>query len=204
VASDAALAVLGVEVEVVGEENLWSNRPCVFIINHQSKIDMFLMMYLIRRGFTGVAKKEAANTPGFGTFMRMADMAFIDRAHTGKAIDALKPAVDRLKQGLCVAIAPEGTRSWSPKVGPFKKGAFHMARQAGVPVVPVVIRNAGEVMGRNDQTMRAGKVQVAVLPPVHVVDWKPEEMDARVAEVRQQFVDTLEHWPEKSTAEAER
>jgi putative phosphoserine phosphatase/1-acylglycerol-3-phosphate O-acyltransferase len=198
VASDAALAVLGVDVDVIGEEHLWSNRPCVFIINHQSKIDMFLMMYLIRRGFTGVAKKEAANTPGFGTFMKMADMAFIDRAHTGKAIDALQPAVDRLKQGLCVAIAPEGTRSWSPQVGPFKKGAFHMARQAGVPVVPVVIRNAGEVMGRNDQTMRSGKVQVAVLPPVHVKDWKLEDMEARVAEVRQQFVDTLEHWPEQA------
>ena len=196
VSSDAALAVLGVDVEVVGEEHLWSQRPCVFIINHQSKIDMFLMMYLIRRGFTGVAKQEAANTPGFGTFMKMADMAFIDRKHTGKAIDALKPAVDRLKQGLCVAIAPEGTRSWSPKVGAFKKGAFHMARQAGVPVVPVVIRNAGEVMGRNDQTMRSGKVQVAVLPPVHVKDWRPEEMDAKVSEVRQMFVDTLEDWPE--------
>jgi putative phosphoserine phosphatase/1-acylglycerol-3-phosphate O-acyltransferase len=197
VASDAALATVGVDLEVIGEENLWSDRPCVFIINHQSKIDMFLMMYLIRRGFTGVAKKEAANTPGFGTFMRMADMAFIDRSHTGKAIDALKPAVDRLKQGLCVAIAPEGTRSWSPRVGAFKKGAFHMARQAEVPVVPVVIRNAGEVMGRNDQTMRAGTVQVAVLPPVHVKDWPLDEMDARVEKVRQQFVDTLEHWPEK-------
>jgi putative phosphoserine phosphatase / 1-acylglycerol-3-phosphate O-acyltransferase len=199
VASDAALAVLGVDVEVIGEENLWSQRPCVFIINHQSKIDMFLMMYLIRRGFTGVAKKEAQDTPGFGTFMRMADMAFIDRSHRGKAIDALKPAVDRLKQGLCVAMAPEGTRSWSPRVGPFKKGAFHMARQAGVPVVPVVIRNAGEVMGRNDQTMRAGTVQVAVLTPIDVSKWQPEEMDARVAEVRQQFVDTLEHWPQKPT-----
>jgi putative phosphoserine phosphatase/1-acylglycerol-3-phosphate O-acyltransferase len=102
VASDAALATVGVDVEVIGEEHLWSSRPCVFIINHQSKIDMFLMMYLIRRGFTGVAKKEAQNTPGFGTFMKMADMAFIDRHHTGKAIDALQPAVDRLKQG-CAA-----------------------------------------------------------------------------------------------------
>ena len=195
VASDAALAVAGIDVEVIGEENLWVRRPCVFIINHQSKVDMFLMMYLIRRGFTGVAKKEAQNTPGFGTFMRMADMAFIDRSHTGKAIDALKPAVDRLKQGLCVAIAPEGTRSWSPRIGSFKKGAFHMARQAGVPVVPVVIRNAGEVMGRNDQTMRAGTVQVAVLAPIDVVDWQPDEMDERVEEVRQMFIDTLERWP---------
>lgn len=195
VSSDAALAVLGINVEVVGEEHLWAHRPCVFIINHQSKIDMFLMMHLVRKGFTGVAKAEAAKTPGFGTFMKMADMAFLDRSHTGRAVEALKPAVERLQRGLSVCIAPEGTRSWTPKVGKFKKGAFHMAMQAGVPVVPVVLRNAGEVMGRNDQAMRPGTVQVAVLPPVDVSDWTVETMDARIAEVRQQFVDTLEHWP---------
>ncbi|HEU0198854.1 MAG TPA: HAD-IB family hydrolase, partial [Burkholderiaceae bacterium] len=88
-ASDAALAVLGVEVDVVGEQHLWSQRPCVFIINHQSKFDMFLMMYLLRRGFAGVAKQEAAKTPGFGTYMQMADYAFLDRSNTANAIDAL-------------------------------------------------------------------------------------------------------------------
>jgi len=195
VSSEAAMAVLGVDIEVVGEQHLWGHRPCVFILNHQSKFDMFVMMYLVRRGFTGVAKKEAENTPGFGTFMKMAEMAFIDRSDSRSAIDTLKPAVERLKSGLCVCFAPEGTRSWTPKLGKFKKGAFHMARQAGVPVVPVVIRNAGEIMGRNDQTMRSGLVQVAVLPPVHVLDWKLEEMDARVAEVQQMYVDTLENWP---------
>ena len=68
-ASDAALAVLGIDIDIVGEQHLWSHRPCVFVINHQSKFDMFLMMYLVRRGFTGVAKQEAANTPGFGAAM---------------------------------------------------------------------------------------------------------------------------------------
>jgi putative phosphoserine phosphatase/1-acylglycerol-3-phosphate O-acyltransferase len=196
VSSEAALVVLGVEVSVVGEEHLWAHRPCVFIINHQSKFDMFLMMYLVRRGFSGVAKKEAANVPGFGTFMKMAEMAFLDRSNTSRAIDALKPAVDLLKRGLSIVMAPEGTRSWTPKVGKFKKGAFHMAMQAGVPVVPVVIRNAGEIMGRNDQTMRSGRIQVAVLPPIPVTDWKAKEIDVRVEGVRQLFVDTLEHWPE--------
>ncbi|HKY93103.1 MAG TPA: HAD-IB family hydrolase [Nevskiaceae bacterium] len=195
VASDTALRILGVDVDVVGERHLWSQRPCIFLINHQSKFDFFLMMHLVRRGFTGVAKKEAANTPGFGAFMRMADMAFIDRGNHAKAVDALKPAVERLQRGLCVCMSPEGTRSWTPKLGPFKKGAFHLAMQAGVPVVPVVIRNAGEIMGRNDQTMRSGTIQVAVLPPIDVRDWKVEELDVRVAAVRQQFVDTLEHWP---------
>lgn len=195
IASESALAVLGVDVEVQGEERLWAHRPCVFIINHQSKFDMFVMMSLVRRDFVGVAKAEARNTPGFGTYMKMTDFAFLDRSHTGNAIDALKPAVDRLQRGLSVVIAPEGTRSYSPKIGKFKKGAFHMAMQAGVPIVPVVLRNAGEIMGRNDQTMRAGTVQVAVLPAVDCKHWKPEELDARVAEVRQSMVDTLAHWP---------
>jgi putative phosphoserine phosphatase/1-acylglycerol-3-phosphate O-acyltransferase len=195
VASDAALAVLGVKVEVQGEDHLWSHRPCVFIINHQSKFDMFLMMHLIRRNFTGVAKQEAAKVFGFGKFMKMADMAFIDRKHTGRAVDALKPAVERLKRGLCVVMAPEGTRSWTPRLGPFKKGAFHLAMQAGVPIVPVVIRNAGEIMGRNDQVMRAGKVQVAVLPAIDVSDWKASELDERIAVVHRLYVSTLKSWP---------
>ncbi len=198
VSSEAALAVLGVEVSVVGEEHLWAHRPCVFIINHQSKFDMFLMMYLVRRGFSGVAKKEAAKVPGFGTFMKMAEMAFVDRSSTTRAIDALKPAVDLLERGLSIVMAPEGTRSWTPRVGKFKKGAFHMAMQAGVPVVPVVIRNAGEIMGRNDQTMRSGRIQVAVLPAISVADWKAREIEANVEGVRQLFVDTLEHWPEQA------
>ena len=93
-----------------------------------------------------------------------------------------------------MAIAPEGTRSWSPEVGPFKKGAFHMARQAGVPVVPMVIRNAGEVMGattRRCARHRPGRGAAAGRRQ----DWPLEEMDERVAAVRQQFVDTLENWP---------
>jgi putative phosphoserine phosphatase / 1-acylglycerol-3-phosphate O-acyltransferase len=198
-AADSALTVLGVKVDVVGEEHLWEHRPCVFALNHQSKFDMFAMMYLVRRGFTGVAKAEARNVPGFGRFMEMAEVAFLDRANSTKAVDALKPAVDRLKRGLSVCIAPEGTRSWTPKMGKFKKGPFHLAMQAGVPIVPVVFRNSGEIMGRNDQTMRAGTLQVAVLSPVDVSTWKVDEMDVRIEEVRQRYIDTLENWPTKET-----
>jgi putative phosphoserine phosphatase/1-acylglycerol-3-phosphate O-acyltransferase len=194
-AADSALRVLGVRVEVVGKENLWNHRPCIFALNHQSKFDMFAMMYLVRRDFTGVAKIEARKVPGFGYFMEMADVAFLDRSDSGKAINALKPAVERLKKGLSLCIAPEGTRSWTPKLGAFKKGPFHLAMQAGVPIVPVVFRNTGEIMGRNDQTMRSGLLQVAVLPPIDVSKWKVEEMEKRIAEVRERYVDTLENWP---------
>jgi putative phosphoserine phosphatase / 1-acylglycerol-3-phosphate O-acyltransferase len=195
---DAALAIAGVEVETVGEKNLWSHRPAVFLLNHQSKLDFYVMFTLLRRGFTGVAKKEAENTPGFKNFMKMAEMAFIDRGNTTKAIEAMKPAVDRLKKGLSVCIAPEGTRSFSPQLGRFKKGAFHIAMQAGVPIVPVVIRNASELMPRGALTMRPGTVQVAVLPPIDVSSWKVDELDQHVADVHALYQDTLENWPTES------
>ena len=196
VGADWGLAVAGIEVEVVGEHNLWKRRPVVFLLNHQSKLDFFVMMYIVRRSFTGVAKIEAQNTPGFAKFMRMADMAFVDRSNKAKAIEALAPVVERLRRGISMCIAPEGTRSYSPRLGAFKKGAFHIAMQAEVPVVPVVIRNAGELMPRNGQTFRAGKVQVAVLAPIEVKHWKAADMSRKVEEVRQLYLDTLENWPE--------
>ncbi len=193
--SDAALAVLGVKVRVVNREGLTANRPCLFILNHQSKFDMFVMMHLVRTEFTGAAKIEARKVPGFGYFMEMADVAFLDRSNSDKAISALKPAVDRLKKGLSLCIAPEGTRSWTPKVGKFKKGPFYLAKEGGVPVVPVVIRNAAEIMGRNDQTMRSGIIDVAILDPVDVSGWEKSNMEEGIERVRQSYIDTLDNWP---------
>ncbi|MGQ0503513.1 MAG: HAD-IB family hydrolase [Panacagrimonas sp.] len=195
VSADTTMKILGVTVDVQGEEHLWSSRPCVFIINHQSKFDMFLTGYLLRSGITAIAKKEAADAFGFGAFLKMADVAFIDRSNTAKALEAMKPVTDRLKRGLCVCVSPEGTRSYSPKLGPFKKGAFHMAQQAGVPIVPIVIRNAGEIMGRDDHVMRSGICQVVVHPPIDVSGWGRSEMTEKVEDVRQLYLDTLANWP---------
>ncbi len=79
--SELALASAGIDIAVQGEENLWAKRPAIFIFNHQSKLDLLLMAYLVRRGLTGVAKKEVGKVPGIGAFMRMADVAFVDRGN---------------------------------------------------------------------------------------------------------------------------
>jgi putative phosphoserine phosphatase / 1-acylglycerol-3-phosphate O-acyltransferase len=198
IGSEMGLALAGVKVNILNEHNLWKVRPAVFILNHQSKLDFFIFYNIIRRELTGVVKKEAENVPIIGPFLRMAEMSFLDRSNSKRAIEALQPAVDRLNRGLSVAIAPEGTRSYTPKVGRFKKGAFHIARQARVPVIPVVIRNAGELMWREDAAMRAGTVDICVLDPIDVCAWEAEELDDRIAEVRQLFVDTIEDWPTSS------
>ena len=86
-------------------------------------------------------------------------------------------------------------RTPTPTVARFKKGAFHLAMQAGVPMVPIVIRNAGELMWLRSMVINPGTVDVAVLEPIPTDDWTIGDLDARVVEVRQKFVDTLDDWP---------
>jgi putative phosphoserine phosphatase/1-acylglycerol-3-phosphate O-acyltransferase len=122
-------------------------------------------------------------------------MALIARGDPSQAKAALGPVVERLREGYSIAISPEGTRSATPAVGRFKKGAFHMAMQGGVPIVAVVIRNAGELWWRGSKVMRSGTVDVHVHEPISVQDWTRDTLSDRIAEVRELFVRTLEDWP---------
>jgi len=192
---DLALALAGVELRVTGSEHLWSDRPAVFIFNHQSSIDVAVLGSLIRRDLTGVAKKELGRDPRFMLIGYVVDIAYVDRADPAQARAALDPAVEKLREGVSIAIAPEGTRSATQRLGRFKKGAFHLAMQGGVPIVPIVIRNAGDVMWRGSILIRPGTIDVAVLPPIPTGDWNVDELDARIGEVRDQFIETLERWP---------
>lgn len=193
--SDLALALAGVELDVVGEEHLWSARPAVFIFNHQSSLDALVVGSLLRRDFTAVAKKEAARDPRFAPIGALLDVVYIDRANSARARQALAPVVERLRNGTSIAIAPEGTRTPTPRVRPFKKGAFHIAMQAGVPIVPIILRNAGQLMWRGEMIVHPGTLQVAVLEPITTDSWRLEDLDAHVMEVRERFQMTLENWP---------
>jgi HAD superfamily hydrolase (TIGR01490 family) len=193
--SDLGLGLAGIDVNVQGGQHLVSHRPAVFIFNHQSQLDVPLLGKLLRGGFTGVAKAEIKKDPVWGPVFSMADVAFVERGNTAQAKEALAPAVQRLRDGISLVIAPEGTRSYTPRLGRFKKGAFHVAMQAEVPIVPIVLRNAGAAMWRGSKTVRPATVDVAVLPPIDVSDWTVAELDDRIAAVRQQYVDTLARWP---------
>ncbi|MGB7981237.1 MAG: HAD-IB family hydrolase [Candidatus Nanopelagicales bacterium] len=193
--SDLGLAAAGVRLRVVGEENVWAARPAVFLFNHQSQLDVFVLGSLLRKDFTGVAKKSLERDPFFGPVGFLADVAYVDRADSAKAREGLEPAVEALRNGRSIAIAPEGTRSPTPRLLPFKKGPFHMAMQAGVPVVPIVLRNAGQIMAAHSMVIHPGTVDVAVLDPIPTDDWTRENLNEHVEAVRQQYLDTLADWP---------
>ncbi len=194
VGSELSLAAGGVELDVDGAENLWAARPAVFVFNHQSQLDVAILAALLRRDFTGVAKKELSRDPTFAPMGWLADVAYIDRTDAVAARAALGPAVEALRDGKSLVIAPEGTRSPTPKLLPFKKGAFHLAMQAQVPMVPIVIRNAGAIMPAHSLLITPGVVQVAVLPPIDTSRWTQKGLDRQVTRVRTMYLDRMAAW----------
>jgi putative phosphoserine phosphatase/1-acylglycerol-3-phosphate O-acyltransferase len=189
---ELATSLAGVDLRVEGEENLWARRPAVFIFNHQSALDAILMVKLLRRDLTGIGKKEIKRNPIFGPVFTAAGIVFVDRANSAKAIAALEPAVDALREGRSLVIAPEGTRSRTPRLGRFKKGAFHMAMQAGVPIVPVVFRNVLDALPRDALVVRPATIEAVVLPPVDTSHWTPEGLDAEIEALHARYREVLE------------
>jgi putative phosphoserine phosphatase/1-acylglycerol-3-phosphate O-acyltransferase len=190
--ADTASALIGLELNVKGEEHIWGHRPAVFIFNHQSKADVVICAKLLRRDIAGVGKKEIRDMPVIGRVMEMGGVVLIDRADARGAIEAMQPLVDAMcKDGKSVVMAPEGTRTVSPRLAPFKKGAFHLAIQAGVPIVPIVIRNAGDVAPKGDFVYRSATVDVEVLPPVDTSTWSAGTINQHVLEVRNMFLEAL-------------
>ena len=182
------LASNGVDLNVLGQENLTKRRPAVFI-------DPVIVAALVKDNWTGVGKKELASDPIFGTLGKLLDTVFIDREDPKAAVQSLQQAEELARKGLSVVIAPEGTRLDTRSVGAFKKGPFRLAMSAGVPIVPVVIRNAEVISARDSSTLHPGTVDVVVYPPISLDDWTLDDLPQRIAEVRQLYVDTLKDWP---------
>jgi putative phosphoserine phosphatase / 1-acylglycerol-3-phosphate O-acyltransferase len=197
------LMTTGVSLNVLGAENLTAQRPAVFIFNHRNQVDPLIAGTLVGDNFTSVGKKELENDPLIGTIGKVMDAAFIDRDDPKKAVEGLKKVEELAGKGLSILIAPEGTRLDTTEVGPFKKGPFRIAMSAGIPIVPIVIRNAEVIAARDSSTFNPGTVDVAVYPPIPVDDWTVDNLTDRIAEVRQLYLDTLKAWPHDKLPEPE-
>jgi putative phosphoserine phosphatase/1-acylglycerol-3-phosphate O-acyltransferase len=183
-------AIAGIDLQVHGEQYLWSHRPAVFIFNHQSAVETLLLCKLLRRDFVGIAKKEIQRSL-LGPFFAAGGTIFVDRFNHAEAVQALAPAIDALRRGISIVIAPEGTRSPTPRLGPFKKGAFHLAMAAKRPLVPIVFKNSLDVLPKHGTILRPATVEVVVHKPIATAQWRRRSLDKHIAAVRTLFEQTL-------------
>lgn len=194
VTAHGALRLAGVELRVVGKEHL-PDGPAVYVANHQSAVDPVVVATVIPGEFTIIAKKEARFDPRSLVGSLLLDPAYIDRSDSVQARRTLDELVSRIQGGTSLLIFPEGTRSATPVPGKFRKGGFHAAIQAGVPVVPVVLRNTGDILPRHGRVIRPGVIDVAILEPIPA--WSLDTLDEQVNDLHERFVQTLSDWPQR-------
>jgi 1-acyl-sn-glycerol-3-phosphate acyltransferase len=181
----AWLRLSGVRVEVKGLELLDPKQTYVFVSNHRSYLDTAAMFIFTERRIGLLAKKELLKVPVLGVGMGFVNVMAIDRTNRESAIRTTEAAARRIQSGVSFAVFVEGTRAKPGELLPFKKGAFYMARQAGVPVVPVAIKNSDVLMGKGTGEARSGTIEMVFMPPVETVGMTTDEdMNRLIASVR--------------------
>ncbi len=163
-------AFSGIDLEVEGAEHLGKDRPAVFIFNHQSLLDSMVLAHLLKEDIVALCKKEIGESPLIGPLLRQVDTIFVDREEQNQSA-VLKQALDVIKSGRSLVIAPEGTRSALGEIQPFKHGAFYLAKKAGVPVIPLVLHNVKDALPKGGMLIRSTTIRITVLPPMY-----PNEM----------------------------
>ncbi|MCX7906174.1 MAG: 1-acyl-sn-glycerol-3-phosphate acyltransferase [Bacteroidetes bacterium] len=174
---------VGVRLRLHAEGPLPSG-PVVFAVNHTSALDIPVLMVAIPVPFAFLYKKELLRVPIFGFFLRHSPHIVIDRSGRKEALESLRLAGERIRRGLSAVIFPEGTRSPDGRLLPFKRGAFAIAAEAGVPLVPIVIRGAHRVWPARSWPVAPGSVEVHIGPPVHPEGFERAQTEALMSRLR--------------------
>jgi lysophosphatidate acyltransferase len=153
----------GVSFRIEDPHNYLSTRPAVFIGNHQTELDVLMLGAMFPQYCVVTAKSSLKSWPFLGWYMTLSGSVFINRSNSTSAREAMSGAArDMTKERISVFMFPEGTRSYykDPGLLPFKKGAFHLAVQAKVPVVPVVCANYSDVLSFKTMTFKSGVITI--------------------------------------------
>ncbi|MBA2704340.1 MAG: 1-acyl-sn-glycerol-3-phosphate acyltransferase [Blastocatellia bacterium] len=160
------LRLSGMKVEVRGSEHIDPKQTYVFISNHRSYLDTATLFAYTGQRLGVLAKKELLKVPILGYGMGYVNIMAIDRSNRERALQTTEAATARIRSGRSFGVFAEGTRARPGEFLPFKKGAFYMAAQAGVPLVPVAIKNSDYLMGKGTGEARLGTIVMVILPPV--------------------------------------
>ena len=172
-------------IKIIGNENIDPNKSYIFVANHQSMFDIFLIYGYLNAKFKWIMKQEIRKTPLLGKACESMGHIFVDRSSPMRAQKSLEEAKDRLLQGSnSVFLFPEGTRSANGKIGRFKRGAFTIARDLHLPIIPVTISGAYNVLPKNGWYITPGKITMTIHQPIDTTNLSDDNLNEMIDQVK--------------------
>ena len=183
-------AASGIELSVEGRQHL-ATRPAVFLFNHSSAIDPLLVCNLLQRDFAVLVRPGARASLVFRALLALADGLVVEEPRERGRVGDAEPAVALLRRGLSLVVAPEAGRTPTPRLAAFREGPFRVALEAGVPVVPIVIRNSRDALPPNALVVRPAEIEVRVLQPIHTHAWNRRGLRGQIDAVHDLYARAL-------------
>ena len=172
------------KIHIEGREKAIKGTTYVIISNHQSILDI-LLMNCLRYRYKWISKIENFNVPVIGWYLKMAKYITVDRGNEDSKTEMLEKSYECLRKGISIMIFPEGTRSVNNEIGFFKRGAFQLALQADVPLLPVLIDGTGGILPKHGLIFSSGhQVRIRVLDPIDPVTFRkdaPETLALKIS-----------------------
>lgn len=196
------LALAGVRLEVAPLPDLDWSKPYIFVMNHQSMLDIPAAFASLPTQLRFLAKHSLAYVPFLGWYMTFTRMVFVDRRNRTKAMESLRDAGARIRQGASLLTYPEGTQSRTGALQSFKRGAFVVALEAQVPIVPVAISGTAAALRSGSLRLRGGTVHLKVGAPIPTQGRDPEDRDRLASEIQEAVAQLLRSLPQEPGASA--
>ncbi len=174
--------ILLIPVKVHGRENLDKRTSYVFVPNHQGMFDIFLIYGFLGRNFKWMMKRSLRNIPFVGKACESAGHIFVDRTQPKKMIGTIRQAERSLKNGVSLVVFPEGSRTYTGRMGHFKRGAFQLADDLQLPIVPVTIDGSFDIMPRTGKWVNRHSMTLTIHHPIPPKGKGPENVRASMEE----------------------
>jgi 1-acyl-sn-glycerol-3-phosphate acyltransferase len=173
-----------IRVDVFGRDNVDPGQSYIVVSNHQSLYDIFVLYGWLGIDIRWVMKVELRKIPVFGYAGERGGNIYIDRSNPVAAVDSLKRARAVLSDGISVIMLPEGTRSRTGRLQEFKKGAFVLAMDLGVPILPITIFGTNRILPPKTLNLLPGRARIIIHPPIDAAHYQREEIDELIARTK--------------------
>lgn len=174
--SGGILLISGVRVKVTGLENISKEKVYVFASNHSSQLDITALQWGVPNRLSMIFKKELAKIPFFGWQLYLGPYVMVDRSNAEKAMRSIDEAKEVMKnKKISILVFPEGTRSKTGEVQPFKRGAFNLAAKVGYPIVPITINGTEKIMPKGTFKLKSGTIHLKFDRPIFTGNLKTRQ-----------------------------